>query len=197
MPSCKRSRETINPETESKLESCLQCGKCCTTHPCALAPDDLAGIARFLSLSEESVFDRFLVLDYVADSGERHYYLCPARRGDKPGRIVTTDWPFLPSPCIFLSNNRCAIEEVKPRGGREFSCRLMTGSNHDLIRYGKKTAARDWNESSLLIRLLSMTIKNESQARKDQTGFLSYDFPPSANPPHVVVDSVGHSCDSQ
>ena len=123
----------------------------------------MGNIARFLFLSEKGVFNRFLVLDYIVDSSEKRYYLCPARRGDRPGRIVTTDWPFLPSPCVFLSNSGCRIEEVKPRGGRELSCRLMTVSNYNLMGYSKKTAARDWNRSPLLNQLLSVAIKNESQ----------------------------------
>jgi len=112
------------------------------------------------------LFSRFLVLDYIIHSGEKRYYLCPARRDDRPGSIVTTDWPFLSSPCVFLSDNRCTIEEVKPRGGRELSCRLMTASNDDLKRYGKKTAARDWTGSSMLNQLFSVAIKNESQNKK-------------------------------
>ena len=112
------------------------------------------------------MFNRFLVLDYIIDSGEKRYYLCPARRGDRPGSIVTTDWPLLPYPCVFLSNNRCRIEKVKPRGGRELSCRLMTASNYDLKRYGKKTAARDWTGSPLLNQLFSVAMKNESQTSK-------------------------------
>ena len=110
------------------------------------------------------MFNRFLVLDYIIDSGEKRYYLCPARGGDRPGSIVTTDWAFLPYPCVFLSNNRCRIEEVKPRGGRGLSCHLMTASDHDLMGYSKKTAARDWTGSPLLNQLLSLAIKNESQA---------------------------------
>lgn len=102
-------------------------------------------------------------MDYVLDSREKRYYLCPARRGDRPGRIVTTDWLLLPSPCVFLSNHRCRIEEVKPKGGREFFCRLMTASDYDLMGYNKKTAARDWNRSPLMNQLLSMAIRNESQ----------------------------------
>jgi Fe-S-cluster containining protein len=143
----------------------------------------LANIARFLSLSEEGAFNRFLILDYVVDSEERRYYLCPARRGDRPGRIVTTDWPFFPSPCVFLSNNRCRIEEVKPRGGRELFCRLMTGLNHDLIGYTKKRATRDWNESPLLIQLLSMAIKKESQAEQGSDGLAS----PSARAGTILI----------
>lgn len=123
----------------------------------------MANVAHFLSLSEEEVFNRFLVLDYIVDSSEKRYYLCPARKGDRPGRIVTTEWPFLPSPCIFLSNNRCGIEEVKPRGGRELFCRLMTASNYDMTGYGKNRAASDWNRSPVLNQLLSAAIQNESE----------------------------------
>jgi Fe-S-cluster containining protein len=88
----------------------------------------------------------------------------PARRSDEPRRIVTTDWPFISFPCVFLSNNRCRIEEVKPRGGRELSCHLMTASTNDLIGYGKKTAAGDWTRSPQLNQLLSAAVKNESKA---------------------------------
>lgn len=123
----------------------------------------MANVAHFLSLSEEEVFNRFLVLDYIVDSSEKRYYLCPARKGDRPGRIVTTEWPFLPSPCIFLSNNRCGIEKVKPMSGRELFCRLMTASNYDRTGYGKNRAASDWNRSPVLNQLLSAAIQNKSE----------------------------------
>jgi len=144
------------------LKPCLQCGKCCITHPCALAPDDLTNVARFLYLSEKGLFNRFLVLDYVLDSSEKRYYLCPARKDDRPGRIAAKEWTFLPSPCVFLNDIRCEIEEVKPRGGREFFCHLMTTSNYDLIGYSKKRAARDWSMSPVLHQLLLAAIQNES-----------------------------------
>jgi len=123
----------------------------------------VADVARFLSLSAMGVFNRFLVLDYIVDSSERRYYLCPARKDDRPGRIATTNWSFLHSPCVFLNNNRCGIEEVKPRGGRELFCHLMTASNDDLIGYSKKRAANDWNGSPVLNQLLSAAIHNESE----------------------------------
>jgi Fe-S-cluster containining protein len=113
-------------------------------------------------LSERKRFNRFLVLDYVLDSSEKHYYLCPARKDDGPRRIVAKEWTFLPSPCIFLNNRRCEIEEVKPRGGREFFCQLMSTSKYDLIRYSKKRAARDWSMSPVLDQLLLAAIQNES-----------------------------------
>ena len=108
-------------------------------------------------------------MDYVVGTEGRRYYVCPAKRDDRPGRIVTTGWPFLPSSCVFLRNNRCRIEEVKPRGGRDLYCRLMTGSNHDLTGYGKKKAARDWSESPLLIRLVTLAIE-KSDADKQYAG---------------------------
>ena len=117
--------------------------------------------------SEKEAFKRFLVSDYVLDSSEKRYYLYPARNGDQLGRIVGTEWPFLPSPCIFLRNNKCGIEEVKPKGGRELFCRLMNASNHNLTGYGKKRAARDWNRSPVLNQVLSAAIQNESETESN------------------------------
>ena len=68
----------------------------------------------------------------------------------------------MPSPCIFLNNKRCEIEEAKPRGGREYLCLRMTTSNYDLMGYSKKRAARDWSMSPVLDQLLLAAIQNES-----------------------------------
>jgi len=55
----------------SKLKPCLQCGKCCVTYLCALSPEDVSRIADHLGLSEEELFARFMVLDWVEVSGGR------------------------------------------------------------------------------------------------------------------------------
>jgi len=129
---------------------CSGCGKCCFTHPCALAPDDLQKIARHLNLSEQELFNRFLVLDYVDVAGRKQYYLCPARRADKSGTIVKPDWSFSNSPCIFLHGTKCTIQDVKPKGGMEYYCRILTNSDHGFVGYGKKRAASEWARSATL-----------------------------------------------
>ena len=145
--------------TELERSPCQQCGKCCEIHPCALAPDDLSRIANFLGLTEEELFRNFLVLDYVEDSEHGSYYVAPARNGDRAGRIVDAKWTFAESPCIFLQDRRCSIEQVKPKGGREFYCSLITNSNRNLIGYSKKKAAQDWSKSDSLNQLLNLAAK--------------------------------------
>lgn len=141
-------------KNHSTLKPCLKCGKCCITYPCALSPDDLPRIARFLGLTESELLTHFLVLDYVLDSGQRRYYVCPARKDDEAGRVVHPEWAFSDSPCVFLRGSECAIEEVKPKGGKTFFCSLMTSENRNLIGYGKKKAAKDWAKGPILDDLL-------------------------------------------
>jgi len=96
------------------------------------------------------------MLDYVSVSGKEYYYVCPARKGARPGRIAPLEWTLSSSPCIFLDGNLCAIERVKPRGGREFFCYLVTQSKENVIFYGKERAAMDWRGRRVLSRLLIM-----------------------------------------
>ncbi len=107
-------------------------------------------IANHLGIPEEELFKRFLVIDYTTTvSGKKYHYLCPARQHERPGRIVKHEWAFSDSPCIFLRENGCVIQKAKPRGGREFFCRLLTHSQQNPIGYGKKAAAYDWNTDPL------------------------------------------------
>lgn len=163
----KTQARNVLSEYQRENKTCLRCGSCCTTHPCALAPSDLIRIARFLGISSTELFRKYLVLDYVFASGSRHYYVCPARVGEELGAIVASTWTFADSPCVFLRDNSCTVEPVKPRGGRAFLCRLMTGSNHDCIAYGKKTATKDWSRSQILDQLLALATNHSSYDGKD------------------------------
>ena len=135
------------------MKPCSRCAKCCITHPCALAPNDLGKIADHFGLSKRELFMRFLVLDYVEVSGDRLYFVCPARKNDQAGVIVNSDWTFSDSPCVFLAGNECSIEDVKPEGGRRFCCSLMTRSNRNFIGYSKMKSASDWSKSHLVNNL--------------------------------------------
>jgi Fe-S-cluster containining protein len=138
---------------------CFGCGSCCIAHPCALAPLDMSKIADFLGVSIDSLFQRFLVLDFVEHSGRRRYYICPARKNDRAGTVVDGDWTFSSSPCIFLRDGKCSIEAVKPRGGRMYYCRYIAQSGRNMVRYGKKRAAKDWSRARLLRQLTSLASK--------------------------------------
>lgn len=145
---------TANPR--DKKGTCNRCGSCCATYPCALAPDDLGQIAAFFGMSSAEVFRRYLVLDYTAASGRKLYYLCPARLNDRAGKVVDWDWAFDSSPCIFLRGDGCAIEPVKPRGGRTFSCHLVTSTRRNRVIFGKRNAAEAWTGNPVLEQMLCL-----------------------------------------
>jgi Fe-S-cluster containining protein len=115
-------------------------------------------------LTSEQLFKKYLVIDYVQRSNERLYYPCPARKGDRRGTIVSSNWTFSDASCIFLISNRCAIEEVKPKGGRTLSCSLMT-LDRNQIEYGKTKAALDWNNNHLLKQMMHI-IESPSKVRE-------------------------------
>ena len=142
--------------SELNQKSCSQCGKCCTTHPCALAPSDLGEIADHFDLPEEELFRRYLVLDYLETGDKRQYYVCPARKDGKAGTIVEAGWTFSDSSCIFLNGRTCSIQEVKPKGGKSLLCSLMLNSNRNLVGYGKTNSAVDWNRTDILKVLLNV-----------------------------------------
>ena len=146
-------RMAANPKTNV---SCFECAKCCISHPCALEPDDISKIASYLKLTEEELFDRFLVLDYAEADGKKQYYVCPARKNDLPGTIVEGSWTFSDQPCTFLLDGKCSIQPVKPKGGRTYYCRLLANTGQDTIAYGKKRAVQDWSTNPTLETLFSI-----------------------------------------
>ena len=155
--------------TQEKTHPCQQCGKCCETHPCALAPEDLPKIANFLSLTQEDLFLSFLVLDYVEDeTSSRSFYVTPARKNEQPGRIVDANWTYINEPCVFLVNRKCSIEQVKPRGAKEFYCGLMTDSDQNLIGYSKKRSAQEWSQVDLLRSLVVLSTNTANKIRIDK-----------------------------
>jgi Fe-S-cluster containining protein len=115
-------------------------------------------------MSEEELFRKFLVLDYVVVEGKKQYYVCPARKNDLPAAIVEQDWTFSDRPCTFLHDGKCSIQPVKPKGGRTYYCRLLKGTDHDTATYGKKRAAQDWARNPRLQRLLTISSdRNQKQ----------------------------------
>ena len=146
-----------------KLKPCQQCGRCCETLPCALAPEDLPRIAEYLGLTEEQLFKTCLVLDCVESSQYRNCYVAPARKNSLVGTIVEAGWTFEGSPCIFLQEGKCSIDKVKPKGGREFHCSLMTNTNSNQIGYSKKESAQDWTKTNMISQLITLVEGSEKE----------------------------------
>jgi len=122
-----------------------------------LAPDDLTRMSGFFGLGTAELFRRYLVLDYALLRGRKEYYVCPARSIDEPGKPVDWAWTFSSSPCVFLREHQCTIEQVKPYGGRTFFCRKIAPRDHEQVKFGKREAARAWKKSLMLKELLNST----------------------------------------
>ena len=86
-----------------EISACDHCGLCCRS-PCLLGGwDDVQRIAAFLGVSEHDLLGRLMF--EKTKTGE--FRVRPKPAGDR---------------CQFHVNGRCAIHEVKPKGGREFEC---------------------------------------------------------------------------
>jgi len=85
---------------------CAKCGNCCAYSTGFLVGDDVKNIAKFLKISEEELKTRYL--DEIEQFNTKLF------------RPKTTKKPF--GPCIFLKNNECSIQKVKPLHCRIGNC---------------------------------------------------------------------------
>lgn len=105
--------------TERKSVDGCECPSCvaaCTQKPGWFLPDEVAEAAKFLGLTAQEFFDKYLLVDYWY--GPPHtYILSPAVGGAESGGM----FPFNPKgTCVFLKNDKCSIHPVKPFECREY-----------------------------------------------------------------------------
>lgn len=104
------------------ITACDHCGACCTQSPCLLgSPREVERISR--------------VVGYDI---RRHIGIEKLENGYQVRVSVQR-------PCVFF-NGRCSIQQVKPRGGREFECwkpddRKYLWTTEQLARIGFVEAA--------------------------------------------------------
>lgn len=107
---------------EKKINYCISCGTCCWTMPCDLEYNDIQLIADHLGWSKRELFHTKLIFQYY---GKGNFVLMPIReeQEDIAGTIKTIERSFdIDSPCIFLKDNKCSINEQKPTGGTKMNC---------------------------------------------------------------------------
>jgi|SRR5579862_4870139 len=140
--------------------ACDRCQNFCRQKPGWFTPDQIAPLARRLNLSIGELYRRFLRIDAVliAERGQMKaaFVLAPAMIDKRPGAIAD---PADHGACVWLTDGRCGIHEMKPR-----ECRLVdhatTPADGDRLRsailkqwvpakgfvqefYGKKLKAPD------------------------------------------------------
>ena len=110
-----------------KLHICLECGaKCCRSGPIVVTVFDIARICKFLCMSVEEVFQKYLQVmsgleyakyfnlnlnDYVVEKLKNVIYITLKLKDD--------------GSCIFLKDNLCTIYPVRPMTCRVFPLRVV------------------------------------------------------------------------
>jgi Fe-S-cluster containining protein len=135
--------------------SCDRCQAACTVKPGWFKPGEIAPVAKFLNLTEQELFDRYLGVDWweAGYCGGRAvendiFLLAPAITSMSPG----SEYPGDPhGTCVFLKDGRCEIHEVKP-----YECKkYFHGSKHEEINFTRSEIVRLWEtEQAKIIELL-------------------------------------------
>jgi Fe-S-cluster containining protein len=100
----------VKTSAELGLTHCNRCGECCRKSTCHLEQQDASRIAQHLGISRREFALKYLQVILPADG----------KAAVKPR--MTQDG------CIFLKNNECSIQSVKPKGGRDYQCWTPQGS---------------------------------------------------------------------
>lgn len=86
------------------ITHCNQCGECCRRSSCHLDEKDVSRIAQYLGLSRREFARQYLQV------------ILPTSESAAVKPLMTDDG------CVFLKDSKCSIQEVKPKGGREYEC---------------------------------------------------------------------------
>ncbi|MDD6795756.1 MAG: YkgJ family cysteine cluster protein [Clostridiaceae bacterium] len=121
--------------------NCKMCGECCRKVPCELVPNDIPKLLKKFNMSFKEFFKKYLIAvpSMCGEKPDVILRLSPVRKinGRRIECFLAND-EYMQSidkggECIFLSDNKCLIHEVKPLGGRIMLCPKMTnGLNFQL-----------------------------------------------------------------
>ena len=128
---------------------CTQCvGACKNTPGWFGGPDEILALAKFMGISAEEVFKKYLVVDFhMTEDAVRTLVVSPFKHAepevddcakfaqkmnpwataedmdgkiyDHPGTLVSFSFPYRSGDCVFLKDDRCSIYEVRPQECRE------------------------------------------------------------------------------
>lgn len=113
--------DNIQTAKKLNLKECKKCGLCCWRNPCDLNKQDMINISKYLNKTVKELFEEKIVISYYAQL--KKYIIIPVRKGLQAGILNPPEnWFYLQQPCIFLENNLCTINPVKPKCGKEQEC---------------------------------------------------------------------------
>lgn len=125
--------------------TCDRCVGACKNTPGWFAPGEAEQVAAVLGIPFEEFFKKYLVVDYWVEEEVDTLVLSPVKEEHikYAGKKAPFTFPFIPSPCVFLKDDRCSIHSHKPKECREVMC---DGKDGRL----RRMAIRDlWNRPEL------------------------------------------------
>lgn len=78
-------------QTVSAAIDCTECGNCCNSFEPAIDDSEANRLAAFLSIPKTEFIEKYVEIDDLFDIAVMHH-----------------------SPCIFLDNKKCKVNEMKP-----------------------------------------------------------------------------------
>lgn len=155
---------------------CKYCIDICSNVPGWFRPKEIVLLCEFLKMDLETVFKKYLILDYWIGDSKDIYILSPVKNlnrtrnsqqagllkiikdhnhfmgrdsFDCPGNKASWGYAFIKADCIFLKNNKCMIYPIRP-----FECAVSDHSFKNLSKGDKifqlrELIAREWEKSSV------------------------------------------------
>lgn len=90
------------PADKIGAKECQRCGCCCVRGPCGLDKEDVPKLAKFLDVSIQELFDKYLVVD----GSDPKFYLRPRRSGQSGGHYLTCSETYERSACVFFKDGQ-------------------------------------------------------------------------------------------
>lgn len=114
---------------------CKMCGKCCRYMPCELIPTDIPVLLQRFQMSFKEFFMKYLIAIpcTCGDKADVILRLSPVRvKACKRYNIYIENQDYVDDvekegECVFLQDNKCLINDIKPFGGKFMKCSKMTG----------------------------------------------------------------------
>ena len=136
---------------------CKICQTACSHKPGWFIPGEVEESAKFLGLSVNDFFKKYLGVDWWENSIKDIFVLAPATTRMQRG----SEYPGNPKgKCVFFKNNKCEIHKVKP-----FECRdSMHDDDASTVYKRHQDIAMKWKQGpnqKIIIDLLGREPKSE------------------------------------
>lgn len=141
----------------NKIGECQQCGNCCKT-PCDIIPTDLQPLLKKFQMNMSDFYKKYLIALIIASPkySDEILMMVPVRVNSQGVRclkyLADNEYLNTPGQCIFLKDNKCSINDLKPYGGRFLICEKMTGGVS--IQLGKNQYFAYWANNQHLFEIV-------------------------------------------